>query len=39
MRGWFSVPLEEDVDWFALADEAVEHVHALEVEKQEPGAS
>jgi hypothetical protein len=33
MRGWFSVALSEDVDWFALADEAVEHVHALERDK------
>jgi TfoX-like protein len=33
MRGWFSVPLAEDVDWFALAAEAVAHVHALEVER------
>jgi TfoX-like protein len=37
MRGWFSVPLSEDVDWFALADEAVEHVHALEADKDEQG--
>ncbi len=35
MRGWFSMPLSEDIDWFALADEAVEHVHVLEADKDE----
>jgi hypothetical protein len=33
MTGWFAVPLTEDVDWFALAAEAVDHVHGLEVAK------
>ncbi|HEV7624114.1 MAG TPA: TfoX/Sxy family protein [Amnibacterium sp.] len=33
MRGWFSMALREEVDWFALADEAVRHVHALEADK------
>lgn len=33
MTGWFAVPLQDDVDWFALAAEAVEYVHGLEVEK------
>jgi len=33
MRGWFSVPLTDEVDWFALAAEAVEHVRALEAAK------
>ena len=36
MRGWFSVPLSEEVDWFAIAGEAVEHVHSLEADKAEP---
>jgi hypothetical protein len=36
MRGWFSVPLSDEVDWFALAADAVEHVHALEQAKEEP---
>jgi hypothetical protein len=33
MRGWFAMPLVPEVDWFALAAEAVEHVHALEAAK------
>ena len=33
MTGWFSMPLSDDVDWWALAAEAVAHVHALEEEK------
>ncbi len=33
MTGWFSVPLTDELDWFALADEAVAYVHGLEVEK------
>jgi len=33
MTGWFAVPLRDELDWFALAAEAVEHVHALEGEK------
>jgi hypothetical protein len=33
MTGWFAVPLRDEVDWFALAAEAVEYVHGLEVEK------
>ena len=37
MRGWFSMPLSEDVDWFALAAEAIEHVHSLEADKDEQG--
>lgn len=38
MTGWFAVPLADDVDWFALAAEAVTYVHALEVEKGEATA-
>jgi TfoX/Sxy family transcriptional regulator of competence genes len=33
MTGWFSIPLTDELDWFALAAEAVEHVHALETEQ------
>ena len=33
MTGWFAVPLSGQVDWFALAGEAVEYVHGLEAAK------
>jgi hypothetical protein len=33
MTGWFAVPLADEVDWFALAAEAVQYVHGLEQEK------
>ena len=33
MTGWFSMPFTEELDWWALAAEAVEHVHALEQER------
>ena len=37
MREWFSVPRSPEVDWFALADEAVTFVRGLEASKaQEP---
>jgi hypothetical protein len=29
MRAWLAVPLDPDVDWFALTAEAVEHVRGL----------
>ena len=35
MTGWFAIPFSDDVDWFALAAEAVDHVHALEAAKSE----
>ena len=30
MREWFAVPRSPEVDWFALADEAVTYVRSLE---------
>jgi hypothetical protein len=33
MRGWFAIARSEEADWFALAAEAIDHVHALEAEK------
>jgi hypothetical protein len=34
MTGWFAMPLTDDLDWFALAAEAVEYVHGLDTEER-----
>lgn len=36
MTGWYSMPLLDDLDWFALAADAVEHVHGLEAAQRGP---